>query len=56
MFGKPKPNQASAERASACASSHDLDEMYLSAVRLSRVDPMAAAFASGVRIRTGFNA
>ena len=32
------------------------DETYMSATRLSGTDPMAAAFASGLRIRTGLNA
>ncbi len=48
MFGK-KPNPKGAEARST-------DETYLSATRLSNTDPMAAAFASGLRIRTGLNA
>jgi len=56
MFEKWKRSGARAEKGSASASGKDVDEVYLSPVILSRVDPMAAAFASGVRIRTGLNA
>ena len=50
MFRKQKTN-GEAEDSSAPAT-----ESYLSATRLSRVDPMAASFATGLRIRTGLNA
>jgi hypothetical protein len=49
MFGKSKPNPKRAE-------SRYADETFVSATRLSRADPMAEVFASGLRIRTGLNA
>ncbi len=49
MFGKSKPNPNRAEKRRA-------DETLMSATKFSRADPMAAVFASGLRIRTGLNA